>query len=193
MTKIIKCYGFKPLAYDMKFNHIDKEHYTFTYNGFAFDVIFSIVENGYEILAAIHLYNWGCVLYVDENFSTEVRDEIYYPLRRLLGLNWNEHHFNSSAFLSLLSKNAPSKSSKKGVGYKQLYKFIRYRPVDESKKCYFKGWNDHTKDGNTAHNFDKTEFFLGKSVADYCRLHNISSIWTDRPREEEKVTLPWSI
>lgn len=51
-------------------------------------------------------------------------------------------------------------------------------------KIYFCGWNDHQKDGRQARNFDKTEYFLGKKVAEYCRENNISSLWSDIPRDE---------
>ena len=46
-------------------------------------------------------------------------------------------------------------------------------------------------DKKTARNFDKTEKLLGKRVADYCREHNISSIWSDKTNEKKKVTYPW--
>ena len=40
----MKCNDFIPLINDMKTNNIDKEHYTFDYNGFRFDVILSITR-----------------------------------------------------------------------------------------------------------------------------------------------------
>ena len=32
---------------------------------------------------------------------------------------------------------------------------------------------------------------LGKKVADYCRANNISSLWSDIPRDERRLTNPW--
>ena len=58
-------------------------------------------------------------------------------------------------------------------------------------KIYFKGWNNRVLDKKTARNFDKTEKLLGKRVADYCREHNISSMWSDKTSEKKKVTYPW--
>lgn len=187
----MKAIAFKPLTDDMKANGIDKEHYRFDYNGFRFDVILSIVSNGYEILVAIHTHNWGCVLNMNNYFIVEMKDEDYYNLRKLLHLDWNTNHFNSSLFLRILSEKAPTHSSRAGVDYHELRQYLPYRHVEEENKIYFCGWNDHTKDKRTAHNFDKTEFYLGKIVADYCRQNNISSLWSDIPRDEKRFTEPW--
>ena len=62
---------------------------------------------------------------------------------------------------------------------------------NEADKIYFRGWNDHLIDHRTARNFDKTEYYFGKRVADYCRVNNISSLWTDIPRDALNVTNPW--
>lgn len=187
----MKCPAFESLILDMKSNSIEKEHYQFEYNGFRFDVILSIVLNGYEILIAIHTHNWGCVLKMNHNYIVEMPDEYYFSLRDILGLNWNKNHFNSAVFLRLLSEKSPRRSSRRGVDYKELREYLPYRKVDENNKVYFCGWNDHTKDKRHAKNFDKTEFFFGKTVADYCRKNNISSIWSDIPRDEKIVTKPW--
>lgn len=72
-----------------------------------------------------------------------------------------------------------------------MRRYLPYRNVDENNKIYFCGWNDHIRDKRTAHNFDKTEFFLGKAVADYCRQNNISSMWTDIQCDEINITFPW--
>ncbi len=183
--------AFEPLTTDMKNNNIDKEHYEFGYNGFHFDVILSVREHGYEILVAIHLENWGCVLSMDNNFYADMPDRDYYALRDILNLNWNEHHFNSSGFLRLLSENAPRVSARQRIPYDELRMYLPYRHVDEADKIYFCGWNDHVLDGRTARNFDKTEFFFGRTVADYCRANNISSRWTDIRRDETAITNPW--
>lgn len=187
----MKCFAFKPLTSDMKNNGIDKEHYTFVFNGFTFDVIISIVSIGYEILVAIHTQNWGCVLNMDYNFNVEMPNNDYYTLRDILNLNWSINHFNSSGFLKLLSEQAPRRSNKCGVKYTELRKYTNYRHIDEEDKIYFCGWNDHRKDKRKAHNFDKTEFYFGKTVADYCRKNNISSLWSNISRDEKIVSKPW--
>lgn len=187
----MKCIAFQPLTLDMKLNNIDKEHYQFKFNGFTFDVILSIISDGYEILVAIHTHNWGCVLYMNNNFNIEMQDNDYYTLRNILNLNWNTNHFNSSGFLQLLSEQAPRFSNRCGVEYTELRRYISYRHVDEEEKIYFCGWNDHRRDKRKAHNFDKTEFYFGKNVADYCRKNNISSLWSDIPRDEKLLIMPW--
>ena len=155
-------------------------------------LFFSLTSSIYEILVAIHSKNWGCVLRMDSNLFVEIPDDVYFSLRDLLKLNWKKDHFSSAVFLRLLSENAPKKSSYKGVDYKELRKYLPYRYVDEKDKIYFCGWNDHIKDKRKAHNFDKTEFYFGKTVADYCRKHNISSLWSDIPRDEQKLAMPWN-
>lgn len=187
----MRCPAFKPLITDMKTHDIDKEHYFFNYNGFRFDTILSIVSTGYEILVAIHTHNWGCVLTMDDDFNIEMQDNDYYSLCSLLNLNWKADHFNSATFLRLLSQNAPLHSNMRGVPYRELRNYLHYRHIDDADKIYFCGWNDHKTDKRKAHNFDKTEFFLGKKVADYCRANNISSLWSDIPRDERRLTNPW--
>ncbi len=188
----MKCIAFEPLIKDMNKNNIDKEHYTFVYNKLKFDVILSILNTGYEILIAIHTHNWGCVLSMNEYYWIEIPNEIYFSLCDVLKLSWNKDHFNSSKFLQLLSEKSPKHSNCQGVQYTTLRQYLPYRHVDEEDKIYFCGWNDHKKDKRNAQNYDKTEFFFGKTVADYCRSNNISSMWSDIPRNEEKLTMPWN-
>lgn len=187
----MRCIGFDPLIKDMLSKKVDKEHYCFVFNQFKFDVILSITHSSYEILVAIHNENWGCVLNMNANYYVEMSDESYYSLRKILNLNWNTNHFSSAVFLRLLSDKSPRKSSLRGVDYTELRRYLSYRNVEEKDKIYFCGWNDHLKDKRKAHNFDKTEYFFGKHVADYCRQHNISSMWSDIPRHEQKVIEPW--
>lgn len=187
----MRCTAFEPLINDMKANDIEKEHYHFDFNGFRFDVILSIVYRGYELLVAIHDENWGCVLNMNNNYYIEVPDDVYFTLRDILRLDWSTNHFNSAAFLRLLSERSPRHSNCQGVDYTELRNYLPYRIIDERNKIYFCGWNDHAKDKRKAHNFDKTEFYLGKKIADYCRKNNISSMWSDIPRDERKVTNPW--
>lgn len=188
----MKCLKFSPLLRDMQKHNIDKEHYSFTYKSKKFDVILAIVESGSEILIAIHSDNWGCALKMDELFNVQMDDITYYRLCKILNLTWKKDGFNSDKFLFLLSEKAPRKSGLQGVSYETMRLYTRYRIVSESDKIYFCGWNDHRKGGKKAHNFDKTEFYFGYQVAEYCRRHNISSMWTDIPANETKTETPWS-
>lgn len=189
----MRCLAFEPLTIDMEDNNVEKEHYSFDYNGFRFDVILSIVSRGYEILIAIHTHNWGCVLQMNNDYVVELTNEDYYSLCDILHLNWSKNHFSSSVFLRLLSEQAPRHSNGQGVEYRELRRFLPYRHVDESHKIYFCGWNDHSQDLRKARNFDKTEFYFGKKVADYCRENNISSMWSDIPNNERPPINPWNL
>ena len=62
---------------------------------------------------------------------------------------------------------------------KEHYSFIyNHFTFDAKEKIYFCGWNDHITDKRKARNFDKTEYYFGPRVANYCRRNNISSLWT---------------
>lgn len=186
----MKCLKFSPLLRDMKANNIDKEHYSFVYNKLKFDVIIAITKVNYEILLAAHSVNWGCALEMNFDLEVEMPNEVYRSLCDILHLSWQKDKFNSSKFLFLLSEKAPKKSSLQNVDYQELRCYVRYRSVEDSDKIYFCGWNDHIKDRKTARNFDKTEFFFGLQAAEYCRIHNISSLWTDKPHEEVQYISP---
>lgn len=187
----MKAIAFSNLIHDMKLHKIEKEHYSFIYNHFTFDIILSLTANAYEILIAIHACNWGCVLEMDRNLNVYMQDNDYYSLCKILKLNWNNDHFNSFLFLRLLSEKAPATSNKQGVDYRYLQKYLSYRNVDEKEKIYFCRWNDHITDKRIAHNFDKTEFYFGPTVANYCRRNNISSLWTADKYRTIHYSNPW--
>lgn len=178
------------LVEDMNKNHVDKDRFGFQYK-YHFDVIVSIVHNGYDLLIGIHEINYGLVVHVSPNFVAELTGDDYYSLCTNLNLSYQKDNFSSSVFLKLLSSKIPEKYSGYKHNYKNMFPFLKYQQVDESEKKYFVGWNDHAKDHRQARNFSKTEFYLGKAVADYCRDHNISSLWTKYPSEEEHYTDPW--
>ena len=91
-------------------------------------------------------------------------------------------------FLKYISNHAPHKCKRRIVDpmYLVRYRQHKIKDSDEPWKIYFKGWNNHVLDKKTTRNFDKTEKLLGKRVADYCREHNISSIWSDKTNEKRK-------
>lgn len=189
----MKLYALSPLIKDMTNNSIDKEHYSFTYNEFLFDVIISLTTAGIEILVGIHKVNWAFMIFTDSSLEANISDKDFFDLLNILNLKAGKDAFNSFKFLLLLSKAAPKISSRQKVSATQLRPFLKCRKVDEADKIYFKGWHPHLTDGKKARNFDKTEFFFGKTVANYCRVHNISSIWTDIPSEETSYYHPQSI
>ena len=177
----------KLLVKDMKNHNVSKDRFSFTYK-LKFDVIVAIVETGYELLIGLHTVNFGFVVKVNEHFVAELKDPDYYSLCKYLQLSNKKQGFNSNVFLNLLSSKIPQKYSGYKYTYKDMIPFAKCKQIDESEKIYFKGWNDHAKD---ARNFEKTEFYFGKEIADYCRKNNISSLWTSVPSEENTYYFPW--
>ncbi len=179
----------------MSRKEVEKERFQFQYANHVVDCIFSASSEHYELIIAVHDVNYGFVVEIYQNangmFIAEIDDEIYNGFCNALGLSYSVDHFTSNALLVLLSNHIPTISAGVGVLYQELRQFVQYRHVEEANKIYFCGWNDHVKDGRKAHNFDKTEFYFGKTVADYCRRYNISSLWTDIRRDEKAVTRPW--
>lgn len=174
-----KFYNLAPLCIDIRKKKKSIEHFSFTYNGFIFDVIIDIDSIPFQMMVGIKDYNFAFVLNVNKGYRTTIPDSIYFELCNILNLNSSKDHFTFK-FLKLIDSKIPSTCSDNLVNPDYLLKFRPYqsKDVDESTKTRFIGWNDHIKDGRKAHNFDKTERYLGKSVADYCREHNISSMWT---------------
>lgn len=175
-------YNLEKLIPSMKSLDIDKEHFSFTYAKHRIDCIFAFTNEKYELLVGIHTINYGFVVQIEKNkngkYIAEINEDIYRSFCNALHLSYQNDSFSTNTLLNLLSKNIPTTSAGIKIPYETMRNYIKCRPVDESEKIYFKGWNDHIKDGNTAHNFDKTEFYFGKKVADYCRKNNISSLWT---------------
>lgn len=180
------------LVNDMLRHDVDKTKFGFSYAKTDVDVIVAIMSVGYELLLGLQSQKpEALVVYVDNNFVAELTSNDYFRLCAAFNLNYDNDRFSSNVFLNLLSLNIPKQYSGKQCTYKDLIPFVKTRVVEESDKVYFKGWNDHIRDGRKARNFDKTEFFFGKKVADYCRKHNISSIWTDKISEEDLYNDPW--
>ena len=182
----------KNLVNQMKENNVDKDKFSFVYK-VKFDVIVAIVHEGDELLVGLHTVNYGFVVKVNQNFVAELKEDDYYNLCKYLNLSFRNDGFTSNVFLKLLSSKIPDHYSGYKYSYKDMIPFLKCKPIDEAQKIYFKGWNDHTKDHNKAHNFEKTEFYFGKEVADYCRVNNISSLWTHIAKEEDTFYNPWHI
>ena len=71
----------------------------------------------------------------------------------------------------------------------------RINAVDPERRTIFYRWVDQNKSGRLAHNFEKTETYFGKNVADYCRRHNITSQWLTPEQAQgmniQSVRYPW--
>ncbi len=166
----------KSLANDMKRNHVDKDRFSFDYKT-RFDVIISVVNDGFELLIGLHKINKGLLIKVSPDYVAELKDEAYFNLCHWLNLSYKKEGFTSNKFLILLSEKIPRNYSGYKYTYEDMIPYLKCKPINEAEKIYFKGWNNHIKDHNKARNFEKTEFYFGKEIADYCRKNNISSLW----------------
>lgn len=169
-----------PLYKDMRKNNVSIEQFYITYANVKFDIIIDIDSTPFQMMIGVIDKNFAFVLDIKNGFITEIPDNIYYELCKVLCLNYSKDHFSSFAFLSLINRRIPSYSSKEIVNPDHLLPFRKYTSnnIEDTLKTRFIGWNDHIKDKRIAHNFAKTELYFGKTVANYCRTHNISSLWS---------------
>lgn len=183
-------YALRALAYDMRTNNVEMERFSFTFNKKVFDCILVVKPNSYEILVGVRNENWACILYMDMHLQVAMSDHDFFALCDLLNLKPGAHHFTSFDFLLLLSKSAPKKPSGVKVMPGQLRAFSKVADVEEGDKIYFVSWMTHIRDGRTARNIKKTEFFFGTKVAEFCKRNNISSVWSANPTDEKYAALP---
>lgn len=171
----------------------DMEQYYVTFSKIKFDVIYDISSQPFSLLIGAVGLNWGCTLNLERGFKTEMSDSIFYELCNILHLKAGKDKFTSFKFLKYIAIAAPTNCTNAPVSPEHLTRFRKsqIKPTDDPNKIYFKGWNNHLIDKRIAHNFDKTELFFGKKVADYCRSHNISSMWTDVPSSKKSASFPW--
>ena len=191
----VKLYPLSSLIKDMARNQQDMEQFTVSYNNIAFDIVLDIGSTPFELMVGAVHHNWASVMEMHKGYEVEMPDKDYYALLRILNVKPNESHITSSKFLFYIASKAPTHCSNMIIQPTHITRFraIHIKDADEPEKTVFKGWNNHVKDHKTAHNFEKTELLLGKRCADYCRAHNISSLWTtpDKAGEGCKAYYPW--
>lgn len=190
--------AFRPLIDDMNCKNVDREHFHTQYAGVRFDVIISLDVHPYEMLIGGQGINWACILKISDDLEIIMPDDSFFDLRRKLDLNGKGiDKFGSYIFLKYISEHAPKHCSGLPVQPSVMQHWYpnRTRMIDEEDRTVFYRWVDQNKKGNEAHNFDKTQRYFGKNVADYCRTNNISSQWLT-PEQAEKmhiqiVRYPW--
>lgn len=190
---LISLYQLRQLTSHMRKSRKDIEQYYITYSNGKFDIIYDISKTPFELLIGAVNYNWACVLEVIDGFYTSMPDSDFYSLCNILNLKPGKEHFTSFMFLNYIASKSPTQCTNQIVDPSHLSKFRnkKVKSADEPEKIYFVGWNNHLKDKRKARNFDKTELFFGKRVADYCRKNNISSMWTDKRYDSSKASYPW--
>ena len=186
--------GFKDLLKDMYKKEKDQEQFRFRYNNVEFDTIFRINTTPYELLIGAIGHTFSMILSMNKGYIVNIPDDDFYKLCELLNIQASKNgSFNSQIFLKYVSDNAPKLCNDKIVQPHHVarYKKKELRAVDDSEKIYFVGWNNHLKDERTARNIEKTRILLGDETADYCKKYNISSCWSDKPKEAGAYKKPW--
>ena len=172
--------AFRKLINDMLENGIDRDHFKVIYAKVTFDIIISIDAIPYEFLIGGQGINWACIMEMPSDFEMAMPDSDFYRLRDCLDLQSNGiEKFVSYIFLKHISKHAPHVCSGIPVQPQVMQRWYSNRDniVDPENRNVFYRWVDQNKRNSKAHNFDKTEAYFGKNVADYCRQHNITSQW----------------
>lgn len=171
----------------------DRDRFIFSYNGIKFDAIFIIDGSPYKLLIGTIKRNFACILECHPGYRISMDDQDFYALCKILNLSPGKEKFTSIAFLNYIAVNCPDRYSGRPVQPSAMRHYLRDTLTDdEREKDIFLGWNDHVLDKRKAHNFDTTEKYLGKKIADFCRTNNISSLWTSSKEGavEKESTFP---
>ena len=193
MSYEFKMYGISDLIKDMCRHDQDIDEFIFEYNKISFRAIIDVGSTPFQLLLGTVNHNWACVLRVKEGYCTSMDNDDFKRLCRVLNLKPGKGSLTSFNFLKYINDHAPSKCTLRPVQPSHIMPFRKkdIKSSDDPDKTIFKGWNDHKKDKKTAQNFEKTELFLGKKVADFCRRNNVSSLWTRPDKASEKdITYP---
>lgn len=175
----MKCPQFKALFSSMRRSNKDMERFLFTFNNVEFDAIVCIDTKPFELLVGATRKNWACTMKILPGYMINMDDKDFFALCDLLNLKPGKESFLSSHFLKYIAEHCPSQCSAETVNPQHLVKHraSRVNTDEEPEKTVFLCWDNH-KDGKQARNFDKTQKYFGKRVADFCRKNNISSKWT---------------
>ena len=190
----VSLFQLRQLTSNMRKAGKDIEQFNAKYANLNFDIIYDISNAPFELLIGALNANWACILKIEQGFRTKMSDDDFYALCNLLNLKPSKESLTSFKFLVNIASQAPEKCNTAIVDPSHLIPFRKNKiqKTDDPNKIYFSGWNNHLKDKRKAHNFEKTELFFGKKVADFCRTHNISSMWTDKIKDSKKPNHPWS-
>lgn len=183
------------LYYAMKNEQRTVEGFNFKLKGVTLDVVFAIDSEPFTLLIGIKTHNFFFTVPVYRGFWVNaLEDSTFYALRNLLGFEKQGDKFASLKFLAEVDGHTPSHCAKKPLQPHELFEVLppeERRKVEESDKIYFVRWDYHRNDGRKARNFEKTRIMTGsQEIADFCRTHNISSVWTDRPEDGRVFTPP---
>lgn len=188
----------RPLCTDMQRKQGDRDHFRATYGKAVFDVVVCLDSEPWEMLIGTE-YNqtkWATILSISSEYENSMPNADFYALRDLIGMECEKYSeaFGSYNFLRRITSQAPTQYSGKLVSPHSMDCATGQGSADPNEKTQFCGWT-HQPKGIHARNFEKTEKYFGKKIADYCRKHNISSNWTVPSEAGEQkpcdVYFPW--
>lgn len=181
----------KDLWLDMSKNNVGMDKFSFTYNEVEFEVIFLINRDPYELLFGVIDRNFSFILYLDKEFKlSTLPDQTFYELCRILNLKPGKETFTSFKFLKFFSDHLPARYSGNKIEPHEIALY-KSKEVPESHKIYFHGWRTYGPDSvYSAQNFEKTREFLGEEAYQFCKRNNISSRWSDEPKERRDYYTP---
>lgn len=171
----------------------DRDSFRFMFNDVEFDVIFIVEGEPFKLLVGTIKRNFACVLECHKGYEIKMSNKDFFALCDILNLRPGKETFTSPAFLSYIARKCPDKFSGKPVQPSSMRHYLRDTlTAEEKEKDIFVGWNDHVKDGRIARNFETTQKYLGKKIADFCKENNISSMWTSSKEgeAEKEATFP---
>lgn len=187
----MKLLEIKPLLSDMGKNNAKMDKFRFTYNKVEFEVIIFIDRNPFELLFGILDENFSFILELKKGYQlSNLSNQDFFRLCDILNLKPGKETFTSFKFLKYFAKRLPTQYSKNNIEPHEIA-WYKSKYVPESHKIYFLGWRTYgPESSHSAKNFKKTREFLGEETYEFCKKNNISSRWTDEPKEREDYYTP---
>lgn len=185
-----------PLIRDMAVHKAKQDTFGFEFNNVHFDVIVLVDRTPFELLFGVIDYNFAFTLHMYEGYQLEyLTSEVYQELCNILHLTYRGDGFSSFVFLQYIAAHVPNHYSGQilqphQVAAHMVNDITCKEEIDAAKKIYFKGWKHHETDGRDAKNFAKTKKLLGEQAYKFCLANNISSCWSENPRERKDYYSP---
>ena len=181
------------LVFSMKCHRKTIEQFYFKFNNVEFDCILDIGVRPFELMLGVKSYNFACVLKIERGYRTELPSDKYFELCKILHLTYKDNLFSSPFFLRQIDIHIPEECTDNLVNPSHLVPFRKDKlsNSDKADGFIFCGWLAHKgKNNGHARNFEKTEFLLGKDIANFCRINDISSKWTNDEKDSSRITKP---
>lgn len=182
-----------PLCRSIRHNRKSIEQFEIIYNHVKFDCILDLDSTPFELMIGALNCNFACILHLLPGYIVELDELDYRELCAILNLNYSANHFTSFSFLKYIDDHLPHQASSQFVDPKHVARFRKNKlsTLEREEGFIFCGWLRHDGMNNGhARNTHKTEVLLGKSVADFCRKHDISSKWTTDITKMAPLTFP---